>query len=76
MLQVTSANSAGNEVAYRTKNKIKYRPGQGISSKFTALFDAPTVGNEQLAGIGNIQSGIYFGYDSSGKFGIKHQLNG
>ena len=49
-----------------------YRPGIGSLGRFTALYDNPVSGNMQLAGLSNIESGYYFGYQNT-SFGILHQ---
>lgn len=59
----------------RSKKYVNYRPGQGIVSRFTAIYDTATSGYWQIAGVGNTGNGLYFGYDGV-NFGILRQTGG
>lgn len=65
----------GHYAILRSTKAVKYRPGQGISSRFTCVFDEPTAGVDQLAGLGTQVSGLFFGYNGD-KFGILHRIRG
>lgn len=67
----TSVTGSG-DVALR--RNLKYRPGQGSLSRITGLFGTPASGNVQLIGVGNAESGYYFGYAGT-DFGIIHFEN-
>ena len=54
------------------RRNLKYRPGMGALARATCLFDTPVSGNIQLIGVGNTESGYYFGYYGT-NFGIIHQ---
>ena len=69
---VKSGTSVTGSSILRLRRNLKYRPGMGSLVRATALFDTPVSGNYQLLGIGNIESGYYFGYYGT-SFGILHQ---
>lgn len=50
----------------------KYRPGQGVISRMTAVFDPGKTDTTQLAGVGNKESGYYFARRGT-NFGILHR---
>jgi len=59
-----------------TKDYVKYRPGQGSMSRFTALFTTGVAGSTQIAGtFGNGTDGIGFGYNGT-SFGALYRHNG
>lgn len=59
-----------------TKEYVKYRPGQGSMSRFTALFTTGVAGSTQTAGVfGDGVDGIGFGYNGT-SYGIIYRHNG
>jgi hypothetical protein len=70
----SGVNITGSAVL-RLRRNLKYRPGMGSLMRATAMFDTPVDLNAQLIGIGNIESGYYFGYIGT-SFGIVHQQSG
>jgi hypothetical protein len=54
----------------------RYRPGQGIVARFTAVFTAPVAGTTQEFGIGDATNGFFFGSNSSGVFGLFRRSSG
>lgn len=69
---VSSGTSITGSGDVSLRRNLKYRPGQGSLARLTALFDTPAQGNVQLAGVGNSESGYFFGYSGT-QFGIIHQ---
>ena len=67
---ITSLASA----TLQSKERIKYRPGQGMITKFSALYPASVANSILIAGIGHAESGCYFGYNGT-IFGILY-VNG
>jgi hypothetical protein len=60
---------------------LRYRAGQGIIGRFTALYTAPVANSYQLLGFGHAESGIYVGYGntddlSDTELGILHVTGG
>jgi hypothetical protein len=70
-----TVNAAGETAAALSKHQITYRPGQGATNPFTALFAEGAVGSEQVAGFISSTDGFGFGYDGD-SFGILHSHNG
>lgn len=67
-----AANSSGQLLS---KDVVRYHPGQGVRSRFTALFTTGVANNTQLAGIGSAQCGLFFGYNGD-TFGIMRREGG
>jgi len=67
--------TAGDSATLISKRSTHYRPGQGVSVRFTAEFWGGTLGSIQYAGIGTEANGLFFGYDGE-RFGICHRYNG
>jgi hypothetical protein len=54
----------------QSRKRLRYRPGQGMVGRFTALYSTPQSNGIQLAGLGTSETGFYFGYYLTGVFGI------
>jgi len=77
---VTAANSlftcATGTTAYsfgtlQSRKRLRYRAGQGVVGRFTALWSAPVASSTVVAGFGSSEAGYYFGYSGT-TFGILH----
>ncbi len=44
------------------RKRLRYRPGQGVVGRFTALYTTPVTYSYQVAGFGHSEDGLYFGY--------------
>lgn len=76
-LSLTNEVGIGTYAVMTSSRVQKYRPGQGGIGRLTAIFDTPTVGIQQTAGIGNQVSGFFFGVNpADGNFGILHRKSG
>ena len=64
----TTAYSFG---ALQTRRRLRYRAGQGIVGRFTALWSAPIASSTVVAGFGSGEAGYFFGYSGT-TFGILH----
>lgn len=74
---VCSANtSALGLAAISSRRPLVYRPGQGAEIRFTALFDTPSTGSVQSAGLSNGETGLLVGYRFSETFSIWRQYGG
>lgn len=67
----------------QSRKRLRYRPGQGVTARFTALFPTRADSSYLLAGVGTSESGYYFGYAhlsaaglTSQEFGIFHVTGG
>ena len=55
----------------QTRKRLRYRAGQGIVGRFTALWSAPAASTIVVSGFGSAESGYFFGYSGT-TFGILH----
>ena len=70
----SGTNVAGSAIAQSVR-PVSYRPGQGITARFTALFTAGKASSTQIAGMGNADDGYFFGYNGTA-FGISIRKGG
>jgi hypothetical protein len=76
MAVLTTGTQVNSVATLTTRNYVKYRPGQGSMSRFTALFTTGVTGSTQFAGPGgNSVDGIGFGYNGT-SFGALYRHNG
>ena len=75
MAVLTTGTQVNSVALLKTLNYVKYRPGQGAKSRFTALFTTGVTGSTQIAGtIGNGTDGVAFGYNGT-SFGVLYRHN-
>ncbi len=75
MFKVQSGTTQGGYGVLRSKRFIRYRPGQGIVTRFTAAFTQGVAGSLQFAGLANQENRVVFGYDGD-RFGICRSTGG
>lgn len=68
----TSGNSPYSFARMGLNRSSKYRAGQGIMARFTAMFDNGQPDTLQTAGVGNHECGYYFAMSGT-NFGILHR---
>jgi hypothetical protein len=61
--------------ALQSRPRLRYRPGQGVIGRFTAMFTAGVANSYQVAGFGHAEDGVYFGYKGT-EFGIIYNRGG
>lgn len=61
--------------ALQSKRRVRYRPGQGITGRFSALFSTGVANAIIVAGFGHGESGLFFGYNGT-SFGVLHSNGG
>jgi len=66
---VASGTSTTGYARLTSKKVAKYRAGQATMAKWTARFTTGSTGNQQMAGLYNIEAGYQFGYRDT-VFGI------
>lgn len=59
----------------QSRKRLRYRPGQGVVGRFTAMFTTPVASSYQVAGLGHAEDGVYFGYKDT-TFGILYNNRG
>lgn len=75
LFQVTSGTNANGFSTLASRRQAKYRAGQGLMARFTALFDTPQVDSDQLAGLINNTDRLGFGFIDT-DFGIIYDHGG
>ena len=75
MFQASTGTTAGGYGVLRSKRFLRYRPGQGIVTRFTAMFTQGVAGSRQFVGLANQENRVSFGYDGD-KFGIVRSTGG
>jgi hypothetical protein len=76
MAVLTTGAQVNSVATLVTREYVKYRPGQGSMSRFTALFTTGVTGSTQIAGpCGGSVDGLGFGYNGT-SFGALYRHNG
>lgn len=75
IFRVESGTTQGGYGVLRSKRFMRYRPGQGIVTRFTAAFTQGVAGSLQFAGLANQENRVAFGYDGD-RFGIVRSTGG
>ncbi len=75
LFRVQSGTTQGGYGVLRSKRFMRYRPGQGIVSRFTAAFTQGRAGSLQFAGLANQENRVAFGFDGT-KFGVCRSTGG
>lgn len=75
IFRVESGTTQGGYGVLRSKRFMRYRPGQGIVTRFTAAFTQGVAGSLQFAGLANQENRVAFGYDGD-RFGVCRSTGG
>lgn len=75
VFRVESGTTAGGYGVLRSKRFMRYRPGQGIVSRFTAAFTTGVANSLQFAGLSNQENRVVFGYNGT-RFGVCRSSGG
>lgn len=75
LLTASTGTTQYGYAAIQSRKRLRYRPGQGIVARFTAILPSSANSSYQLAGIGTSESGVYYGYSGT-EFGILHVTGG
>lgn len=59
----------------QSRRRLRYKAGQGVAGRFSALFSTPAANSILVAGLGTAEAGFYFGYNGT-SFGILHSTDG
>jgi len=71
LFKVSTGTTQYSFATIQSRKRLRYRAGQGIIGRFTALWSAPAASSISVAGFGTSESGFYFGYNGT-SFGILH----
>lgn len=75
MFTCSTGTTALSFSSLQSRKRLRYRPGQGVVCRFTALFSTPAASSILVAGVGTAESGFYFGYNGT-SFGVLHSTGG
>lgn len=70
-----TGTSAGGYGVIRTRKHLRYRPGQGALTRFTAGFSTPDANTTQRAGFFSQEQALMIGYNGT-QFGVLRQNGG
>lgn len=72
---VSTGTTALSYAVIQSRRRLRYRAGQGICSRFTAVFSSPAANSVLVIGLGTAEAGFYFGYNGT-QFGVLHSTGG
>lgn len=72
---VTTGTTIYSQGIIQSRKRLRYRAGQGVIGRFTAVFTSPVASSYQIAGFGHAEDGFYFGYKDT-TFGILYTNRG
>ena len=75
LFRVQSGTTQGGYGVLRSRRFLRYRPGQGIITRFTAAFTQGVANSLQFAGLANQENRVAFGYDGA-RFGVVRSSGG
>ena len=76
LMVASSGTGAYGYGVIRSKRSVRYRPGQGALSRFTAQFSGIATGYTQRAGFFSQEQALQVGFNTNGKFGILRENGG
>lgn len=72
---VSTGTTSLSQGVIQSRKRLRYRPGQGVVGRFTALYTSPVADSYQLVGVGHTEDGVYIGYKNT-DFGILYTNRG
>jgi hypothetical protein len=73
MANVATAATVSSSASLVSKRYVRYRPGEGVKGRWTAMFTSGVAGNTQLAGLASDSTdGMFWGYNGT-SFGIMYR---
>lgn len=74
MVVISSGAATSSSAKLSSIKPLKYRPGQGILTRFTGIFTSGVTGNTQTVGLYDADNGVGFGYNGA-SFGLFRRSN-
>lgn len=74
-LRLQSGVGAAGAATYSTQRIARYRAGQGMMARFTAVWTNSAADSKQVVGVGNTQVGYFFGFNGT-TFGLSRRDGG
>jgi hypothetical protein len=75
LFTISTGTTIGSYAVLQSRKRLRYRPGQGMVGRFSALWSSPVASSIVVAGFGTPEAGYYFGYNGT-SFGILHSTGG
>ncbi len=75
IFRVQSGTTQGGYGLLRSRRFMRYRPGQGVLTRFTAAFTTGVAGSLQFVGLANQENRVAFGFDGT-RFGVCRSTGG
>lgn len=73
MANVATVATVSSSASLRSQRYVRYRPGEGVKGRWTAMFTTGQAGNTQLAGLASDSTdGMFWGYNGT-SFGIMYR---
>ena len=73
MANVATVATVSSSASLLSKRYVRYRPGEGVKGRWTAMFTTGVAGNTQLAGLASgTTDGLFWGYNGT-SFGILYR---
>ena len=73
MANVATTATVSSSASLLSKRYVRYRPGEGVKGRWTAMFTTGVAGNTQLAGLASDSTdGMFYGYNGT-SFGIMYR---
>lgn len=69
LFNISTGTTIYSQAYLQSRKRLRYRSGQGVIGRFTALFTSPVANSYQVAGFGHAEDGVYFGYKNL-EFGV------
>jgi hypothetical protein len=73
--RIQTGTTIYSQASIQSRKRLRYRPGQGVVGRFTALFTTPVAASYQVVGFGHAEDGIFVGYKNT-DFGILYSVRG
>jgi hypothetical protein len=74
-LRLQTGTGGTGSATFNSRKSAKYRAGQGMTVRFTAVYTAGAANSTQIMGFGTSTNGYFFGYNGA-SFGLLHRNNG
>lgn len=73
---INSGSTTSSYAMLQSRDRLKYKNGQGSRCVFSAAFTDTAADNSQFVGLSNAEDSVMFGYNASSVFGILYQERG
>ena len=75
MFVASTGTTVGAQAVMQSRKRLRYRAGQGVVGRFTAIYTSPVANSYQIVGFGHAEDGVYIGYSGT-SFGILYVRRG